>query len=61
VTGISARLACTASMLSLFSLGVHAPEAVTPAANHNPETAVISAADIDLFWHASELAGIGLN
>jgi hypothetical protein len=61
VTGISARLACTASMLSLFSWGVHAQEAVTPAANHNPETAVISTADIDLFWHAYDTWKISAN
>ena len=50
---MGARLVYTASMLCLFSLGgVHAQETVTPAANHNPVTAVISTADIDLFWHA---------
>jgi len=52
VTGISARLASTASMFFLFSLGVHAQGAATPTANHDPETAVISTADVDLFWRA---------
>ena len=51
MTGISARLVSTASVF-LFSLGVHTQGPATPAANHDPETAVISTADIDLFWHA---------
>jgi hypothetical protein len=46
VTGISARLVSTASMF-LFSLGVHTQGPATPAANHDPETAVISTADLD--------------
>jgi hypothetical protein len=51
-----ARLVWTASMLCLFSLGgVHAQQTVTPTANHNPEAAVISTADIDLFWHAYDM------
>jgi hypothetical protein len=39
-------------MLCLFSLGVHAQEALKTAANHDPKTAVISTADVDLFWQA---------
>jgi len=52
VTGISARLVSTASMFVLFSFAVHAQGAAASAANHDPETAVISIADVDLFWRA---------
>jgi hypothetical protein len=52
VTGFRSRLVFTASILCLFSLGVHAQETVVQAPNHNPETAVISTTDVDLFWHA---------
>jgi len=52
VTGISVRLFVTASMVCLFSFGVQAQEAGTSAANHDPKTAVISTADVDLFWRA---------
>jgi len=52
VTGISARFVSTVAIFFLFSFGVHAQGAATPAANHDPETAVISTADVDLFWRA---------
>ena len=52
MTGSSARLGTTVSLFFLFSLGVHAQGAAAPAANHDPETAVISTADVDLFWRA---------
>ena len=52
MTGISARFVSTVAIFFLFSFGVHAQGAATPAANHDPETAVISTADVDLFWRA---------
>ena len=52
MTGITARLVSAVSLLCCISFGVHAQEATPPAANHNPETAVISTADVDLFWRA---------
>jgi hypothetical protein len=39
-------------MVYLFSFGVQAQEAGTSATNHDPKTAVISTADVDLFWRA---------
>ena len=54
MTGIRSRLVCAASMLCLFSLGLHPQETVALAANHSPETSVISTADVDLFWHAHD-------
>jgi uncharacterized protein YjaZ len=52
MTGISARLVSAVTMLCLSSFAVRAQEAATPDANHDPETAVISTTDVDLFWQA---------
>lgn len=53
---ITARFLFLAAVLSASSFGVcaHAEQesAVKPAANRDPQTAIISTADIDLFWHA---------
>jgi hypothetical protein len=49
--GISARLISTCTMLCLFSFAVRAQE-TKPAANRDPETAVISTSDVNLFWQA---------
>jgi hypothetical protein len=52
MTGIGPRFLSTIIMLGLCSLGVRAQEASKPAANHDPETALISTTDVDLFWAA---------
>ncbi len=49
---LSSRLAPTAVILCLFAIGPYAQETPKQVANHNPETAVISTADVDLFWRA---------
>lgn len=46
-------LALAFALLLSFSAGVLAQQpAPKPAANHDPQTAVISTADVDLFWQA---------
>jgi predicted Zn-dependent protease DUF2268 len=52
MAGIAGVFFSTVTMLCLFSFGVHAQEALKSAANHDPGTAIISTADVDLFWQA---------
>jgi hypothetical protein len=52
MTGINERLLSTVTIFCFFSFGVQAQEVLKSAANHDPETAVVSTADVSLFWHA---------
>ena len=52
MAGISARLVLAITMLCLLPFDVRAQEASKPTADRGPETAVISTADVDLFWQA---------
>jgi hypothetical protein len=52
VVGIGVRFISTVALLSLLSLAARAQETSKPAANHDPDAAVISTADVDLFWQA---------
>jgi hypothetical protein len=53
MNGTSPRVVYTVTMLGLFCFGFRAQDkASKPAGNHDPQTAVISTTDIDLFWQA---------
>jgi uncharacterized protein YjaZ len=53
MNGISARLCFALTMLCLFGSSVRGQDAASkPAGNHDPQTAVLSTVDVDLFWQA---------
>lgn len=51
MTGLGARLVCAFTTLCLFAFELHAQTLKSPP-NHNPDAALLSTADIDLFWQA---------
>ncbi len=51
MTAVTARLVCAITTVCLIASAAHAQTLKSPP-NHNPDAALLSTADIDLFWQA---------